>query len=115
MFSSIAGGPVATNDSVARSSTGGYLQVGYALNKTNTVAASVGLSKLRNASSGEAGGANGGPKTLRTQLTSYTAGIYHQWTKSLKVTFEVTKEHQQGLSTPSASQLDVSGGLLLFF
>jgi hypothetical protein len=115
MFSNVAGGPIATNDSVARSSLGGYLQVGYAVNKKNTVAASVGLSKLRNASTGEAGGGNGGPNTLRTQLTSYTAGLYHQWTKSLKVTLEVTKEHQQGVATPSASQLDLSGGLMLFF
>jgi hypothetical protein len=113
MFSNIAGGPIAANDSGARSSLGGYLQVGYALSKKNTVAASVGLSKLRNASSGE--GAGGGNSALRTQLTSYTAGIYHQWTKSLKLTVEVTKEHQQGLATPSASQLDVSGGILLFF
>ena len=115
MFSNIAGGPIASNDSVARKSLGGYLQVGYAVNKKNTIAASVGLSKLRNASTGEAGGANGGPNTLRTQMTSYTGGIYHQWTKSLKLTVEVTKEHQQGLATPSASQLDLSGGVLLFF
>ena len=115
MFSSIAGGPIATNDSVARPSKGGYVQVGYMLDKKNTVAASVGLSQLRNASSGEAAGGNGGPKALRSQLTSYTAGIYHQWTKSMKLTFEVTKEHQQGNTTPSASQLDLSGGVMLFF
>ena len=115
MFSNVAGGPIATNDSVARSSLGGYLQVGYAVNKKNTIAASMGLSKLRNASTGEAAGANGGPKALRTQLTSYTAGLYHQWTKSMKVTLEVTKEHQQGVATPSASQLDLSGGVMLFF
>jgi len=115
MFSNFAGGPIATNDSVARSSLGGYLQVGYAVNKKNTIAASIGLSKLRNASTGEAAGANGGAGALRTQMTSYTGGIYHQWTKSLKVTLEVTKEHQQGTATPSASQLDLSGGFLLFF
>jgi hypothetical protein len=115
MFSNVAGGPIATNDSVARSSKGGYVQVGYMLNKKNTVAASMGLSQLRNASSGEAGGGNGGPNALRTQLTSYTAGIYHQWTKSMKLTVEVTKEHQQGTFTPSASQLDLSGGIMLFF
>ena len=115
MFSNIYGGGIATNDSVARASLGGYLQVGYAVDKKNTVAASVGLSKLRNASTGESGGANGGPNTLRSQLTSYTAGIYHQWTKSMKVTIEVTKEHQQGIATPSASQLDLSGGVMLFF
>jgi hypothetical protein len=85
------------------------------LNKKNTVAASAGLSQLRNASSGEAGGANGGPSALRTQLTSYTAGLYHQWTKSMKLTVEVTKEHQQGIFTPRASQLDLSAGIMLFF
>jgi hypothetical protein len=115
MFSDVAGGAISSNDSVARSSKGGYIQVGYTLNKKNTVAASVGLSQLRNASSGEAGGPNGGPNTLRTQLTSYTAGLYHQWTKSMKLTVEVTKEHQQGTFTPRASQLDLSGGIMLFF
>jgi hypothetical protein len=108
MFTNIAGGPIAA-DSTTRSSDGGYVQVGYALNKKNTVAASMGLSALKNSSSGD------GNSALRTQLTSYTAGIYHQWTKSLKVTVEVTEEHQQGLATPSASQLDLSGGFLLFF
>lgn len=108
MFSNIAGGPIAA-DSTTRTSDGGYLQLGYAFNSKNTVAASVGLSQLKNSSSGD------GNNALRTQLTSYTAGIYHQWTKSLKVTVEVTKEHQQGIATPSNGQLDLSGGFLLFF
>jgi hypothetical protein len=122
MFSGVAGGGVATNDSTARPSDGGYLQVGYTFNKKTTVAASAGLSRLKNASSGEGGGVNGGNGALRMQLTSYTAGVYHQWTKSVKLTAEITKEHQQGLPgtggnpiAPRASQIDVSAGILLFF
>jgi hypothetical protein len=114
MFSNISGGPVSANDSSARSSDGGYVQVGVLFNKKTTLAGSVGLSRLKNAGSGENAG-SGGNDALRSQLTSYTAGIYHQWTKSTKLVFEVTEEHQQGRATPSASQLDVSGGILLFF
>jgi hypothetical protein len=115
MFSGVAGGGISSNDSTARPSDGGYLQVGYNLSKKTTVAVSAGLSRLKNAGEGEAGGANGGPNTLRSQLTSYTAGFYHQWTKSLRFTVEVTQEHQQGIATPDASQLDLSGGILLFY
>jgi hypothetical protein len=114
MFSAVGGGPVAANDSTARPSDGGYLQVGYLFNKKTTVAGSVGLSRLKNASSGETI-LSGGNGALRTQNTSYTAGIYHQWTKSVKLSAEITKEHQQGIATPSAGQLDVSAGILLFF
>jgi hypothetical protein len=115
MFSGVAGGPVASTDSAARKSDGGYLQVGYALTKKTSIFGSYGLSRLKNAGSGEAAGANGGPDALRTQLSSYTGGVYHQWTKSVKLSAEVTQEHQQGIATPSASQLDISAGILLFF
>jgi len=115
MFSGIGGGGISSNDSIARPSDGGYLQVGFGLSKKTTIAASAGLSRLKNADSGEAGGANGGPNTLRTQLTSYTAGLYNQWTKSVRLTVEVTQEHQQGIATPNASQWDISGGILLFY
>ena len=44
---------------------------------------------------------------------SYTAGIYHQWTKSLKLVFEGTEEGSTGPGRPK--QIDLSGGFMLFY
>ena len=55
-----------------------------------------------------------GNSAVRSNVYSYTAGIYHQWTKSLKLVFEGTRE-QNGNGSTAPSQVDVSGGLMLFF
>ncbi len=94
-----------------RSSDGGYVQLGYTLNKKTTVGASWGYSRLKN--SGAAAPAGDGNTAVRTNVYSFTGGVYHQWTKSLKLVFEGT---QEGTTNPGrAKQIDLSGGFMLFF
>src|SRR2546422_517645 len=110
MFS---GGEVAANGTSARPSDGGYAQVMYHANKGKTsVGASWGFSRLKTDQTGD------GAKLVISNLYSYTAGIYHQWTKSLKLVFEGTQEGttgQIGGLAPGEKQVDVSGGFMLFF
>jgi hypothetical protein len=108
MFSGVAGGGVAANGTDLRSSDGGYVQLGYTLNKKTTIAGSWGFSRLKNNQTGD------GNTAVRTQWTSVTGGIYHQWTKSLKLVGEVTHE-QVGIGSGAPGQIDVSGGFMLFF
>src|SRR5438876_9809649 len=94
-----------------RSSDGGYVQLGYLVNKKTTIGASWGYSRLKN--SGAAAPAGDGNTAVRTNVYSFTGGIYHQWTKSLKLVFEGT---QEGTTNPGrAKQIDLSGGFMLFF
>ncbi|HYT99280.1 MAG TPA: hypothetical protein VEK85_02810 [Gemmatimonadales bacterium] len=113
MFSGLAGGGVATGGTELRSSDGGYVQLGYTLNKKTTVGASWGFSRLKNNQTGD------GNTAVRSNLYSYTAGIYHQWTKSLKLVFEGTQEGTTGIigiaGSPGAKLTNVSGGFMLFF
>jgi len=94
-----------------RSSDGGYVQLGYTLNKKTTVGASWGYSRLKN--SGAAAPAGDGNTAVRTNVYSFTGGIYHQWTKSLKLVFEGTQEGTTNAGR--AKQIDLSGGFMLFF
>src|SRR5881398_44677 len=99
-----------------RSSDGGYVQLGYTLNKKTTVGASWGFSRLKN--NATAAPAGDGNELVRSNLYAYTLGIYHQWTKSLKLVFEGTQEGttgQIGGLAPGTKQTDVSGGFMLFF
>jgi len=111
-FSDVAGGPVSANDSTGRPGDGGYVQLGYTFNKKTTLAGSWGFSRLKNASSGEGAAANN--SAVRTQWTAYTVGIYHQWTKSMKLVFEGTRE-QEGVGGTAPAQTDLSAGFMLFF
>jgi len=111
-FSNVAGGPVSANDSTGRPGDGGYVQLGYTFNKKTTLAGSWGFSRLKNASAGEGAAANN--SAVRTQWTSYTVGVYHQWTKSMKLVFEGTRE-QEGVGGTAPAQTDLSAGFMLFF
>src|SRR2546426_5445930 len=95
-----------------RTSDGGYAQVMYHANKGKTsVGASYGFSRLkRNSTAAPAGDATN--RSL-VNVYSYTGGIYHQWTKSLKLVFEGTQEASTKGAKPK--QVDVSGGFMLFF
>src|SRR5437667_1946560 len=55
-----------------------------------------------------------GVSAVLSNWTSTTVGIYHQWTRALKLVFEGTRE-QQGNGTTAPAQVDVSGGFMLFF
>ena len=99
-----------------RSSDGGYVQLGYTLNKKTTVGASWGFSRLKN--NATAAPAGDGNELVRSNLYAYTLGIYHQWTKSLKLVFEGSQEGTTGIIgglAPGTKQVDVSGGFMLFF
>src|SRR2546422_4545988 len=95
-----------------RTSDGRYAQVMYHANKGKTsVGASYGFSRLkRNSTAAPAGDATN--RSL-VNVYSYTGGIYHQWTKSLKLVFEGTQEGSTKGAKPK--QVDVSGGFMLFF
>jgi hypothetical protein len=50
----------------------------------------------------------------------YTVGIYHQWTKSLKLVFEGSREINIHAGAQAAlgglpNQTDISGGFMLFY
>ena len=118
MFSGISGGAVAAGGTELRTSDGGYAQVMYHANKGKTsLGASYGFSRLKNNATAVASGGDGN-KNVRSNFYAYTAGIYHQWTKSLKLVFEGTQEGttgQAGGLAPHSKQVDVSGGFMLFF
>jgi len=95
-----------------RTSDGGYAQVMYHANKGKTsVGASWGFSRLK--FNNTAAPAGDGTNRSLSNVYSYTGGIYHQWTKSLKLVFEGTQEGSTKGAKPK--QVDVSGGFMLFF
>ncbi len=98
MFS---GGETVVGDTLSKSD-GGYAQLTYKVGPKTTVGASWGFSRLKF------------EDAVVSNWASYTAGIYHQWTKSLKLVFEGTRE-QQGVGTGAPAQVDISGGFMLFF
>jgi len=113
MFS---GDEVAANDTDLRKSDGGYVQLTYKVSPKTTVGGSYGFSRLVNNETGD------GNTAVRSNLYSYTAGIYHQWTKSLKLVFEGTQEGTTGETAglfaglpPGTKQIDLAAGFMLFF
>ncbi len=111
-FSALGGGGIAAGGTEVRTSDGGYVQLGYTLNKKTTLGASWGYSRLKNNQTGD------GNTAVRSNLYDYTFGIYHQWTKSLKLVFEGSQEGTTGVFgglAPGTKQTDVSGGFMLFF
>ena len=104
MFS---GGEVAANGTDLRKSDGGYAQLMYKVGPKTNVGFSWGFSRLVNNQTGD------GNTAVISNLYSYTAGIYHQWTKSLKFVLEGTEE---GTNTGgSVKQTDIGAGFMLFF
>src|SRR5689334_13640773 len=77
-----SGGEVAGNGTDLRKSDGGYVQLTYKVGPKTTVGGSWGFSRLVNDQTGD------GNTNVRSNLSSYTFGIYHQWTKSLKFVLE---------------------------
>ncbi len=94
-----------------RTSDGGYVQGTYKVGPKTTVGFSWGFSRLK--ANSTAAPAGDGSSFVLSNIYSYTAGIYHQWTKSLKLVFEGTEEGSTGVGRPK--QTDVSGGFMLFF
>src|SRR5881296_3677501 len=119
LFSGFEKAGTAAISTETRSSDGGYAQIMYKLQPKTSVGLSWGFSRLKN---NDTAAPNGdGNTAVRSNVYSYTAGIYHQWTKSLKLVFEGTEEGTTGVNigaTPVAAgtkQIDISGGFMLFF
>jgi len=109
MFS---GGEVAANGTDLRKSDGGYAQVMYKVGPKTNVGFSWGFSRLVNDQTGD------GNTAVRSNLYSYTFGIYHQWTKSLKFVVEGSEEGttgQIGGLAPGVKQTDIGAGFMLFY
>ncbi len=107
------------NGTNKRKSDGGFAQVTYTANKKTTLGASWGFNRLKGAGTTSADGTDG---TIG-QVQMYTVGIYHQWTKSLKLVLEGSREiniHVGAEALPAAvgavaNRTDVSGGFMLFY
>src|SRR5438876_4648609 len=108
MFSGLGGGGVSTGGTELRSSDGGFVQLMYKVGPKTNLGASWGFSRLKNNSATVAAGGDGN-EAVRSNLYSYTAGVYHQWTKSLKWVIEGSRE-QQGIGAGAPAQIDVSSG-----
>jgi hypothetical protein len=109
------------NGTNKRKSDGGIVQVNYTANKKTTVGVSWGFSRLKGAGTTSADG-TAGPLG---QVSLYTVGVYHQWTKSLKLVFEGSREINAHIGTsailrgavgvPPLNRTLLSGGFMLFF
>ena len=93
-----------------RPSDGGYAQVTYKMGAKTTLGVSYGVSRLRGADDGTGGDVT---DALLSELQMFTGGVYYQWTKSLKVVGEVSRERND--LAGGANRTDVSGGFMLFF
>src|SRR3989442_300426 len=116
-FSAIGGGGISTGGTELRTSHGGYVQLTSTVNKKTTLDASWGYSRLKNNNTAVASGGDGN-ELVRSNVYDYTLGIYHQWTKSLKLVFEGSQEGTTGVIgglAPGVKQTDISGGFMLFF
>src|SRR6058998_1988381 len=115
LFSGFEKAGTAATSTETRSSDGGYAQIMYKLQPKTSVGLSWGFSRLKN--NNTAAPTGDGNTAVRSNVYSYTAGIYHQWTKSLKLVFEGTDEGTTGVNigaTPGTKQIDISGGFMLF-
>jgi hypothetical protein len=115
----------ALNDQVSgsghlRKEDGGYVQLGYTFNKKTTLAGGWGTSRLKGAGTTTSDG-TAGPLGV---VSMYTVGVYHQWTKSLKLVFEGSREINAhigpnalltAIAVPALNRTVVSGGFMLFY
>ena len=97
-------------------SDGGYVQLTYKVGPKTTVGGSWGFSRLKHNTAAD------GDDAVTSNLYSYTVGLYHQWTKSLKFVVEGTQEGSTGETeglfaglAPGSKQTDISAGFMLFY
>jgi hypothetical protein len=120
LFSGAEKAGTAANSTETRTSDGGYVQLTYKVGPKTTVGGSWGFSRLKN---NDTAAPNGdGNSIVRSNLYSYTVGIYHQWTKSLKFVVEGTEEGTTGETAglfaplaPGTKQTDIAAGFMLFY
>jgi hypothetical protein len=75
-----------------------------------TLGVSYGVTRLKGADDGAGGDVT---DALLSELQMFTGGVYYQWTKSLKLVGEVSRERND--LSGGANRTDVSGGFMLFF
>jgi hypothetical protein len=104
---------VAANGTL-RKSDGAIVQLTYAADKKSTIGISWGTSRLKGSGTGETSGPIG-------VVSLYTVGIYHQWTKSLKLVLEGSREvnahsgPETVLGGLTLNRTDISAGFMLFY
>src|SRR3989454_6558484 len=119
LFSGFEKAGTAATSTETRSSDGGFSQIMYKPQPQTSVGLGLGFSRLKD--NNTAAPTGDGNTAVRSNVYSYTAGIYHQWTKSLKLVFEGTQEGTTGVNigatplAPGTKQIDISGGFMLFF
>ena len=96
-------------DGTGRKFDGGIGQVTYAAGKKTTVGASWGFTREKAAGTSSSDGSD----ATVAQWSSYTGGIYHQWTKSLKLVAEYTRE--VNARAGQSNQNIGAAGFMLFF
>jgi hypothetical protein len=104
---------VAANGTL-RKSDGLIAQVSYAADKKTTLGVSWGTSRLKGSGTAETSGPIG-------VASLYTVGVYHQWTKSLKLVFEGSREINSMIGPETVlggltlNRTDISAGFMLFY
>ncbi len=96
-------------DGTGRKFDGGIAQVTYAAGKKTTVGASWGFTREKAAGTSSSDGSD----AVLAQWSSYTGGVYHQWTKSLKLVAEYTRE-VNGRAGQSNQNIGAAGFMLFF-
>jgi hypothetical protein len=96
-------------DGTGRKFDGGIAQVTYAAGKKTTLGASWGFTRNKAAGTSSSDASD----RVLAQWSSYTGGIYHQWTKSLKLVAEYTREVNSRAS--ESNQNIGAAGFMLFF
>lgn len=104
------GGNSVSGNGEGRPADGGYAQLTYKMGGKTTLGVSYGVSRLQGADDGVGGDVT---DALLSELQMFTGGIYYQWTRSLKVVGEVSRERND--LAGGANRTDVSGGFMLFF
>src|SRR3989454_9684546 len=118
LFSGFEKAGTSATSTETRSSDGGFSQIMYKPQPQTSVGLGLGFSRLKD--NNTAAPTGDGNSAVRSNVYSYTAGIYHQWTKSLKLVFEGTEEGSTAGASPAfplgrPKQIDISGGFMLFF
>jgi hypothetical protein len=110
------GDAIAANGTL-RKSDGLIVQVTYAVDKKTTLGASWGTSRLKGSGTPETSGPIG-------VVSLYTVGVYHQWTKSLKLVAEGSREVNTyvgpetilpAIGVGPLNRTDISAGFMLFY
>jgi hypothetical protein len=103
-------GDAFADDGSGRKFDGGIGQLTYAANKKTTVGVSWGFTRMKAAGTSSSDASDG----VIAQWSSYTGGLYHQWTKSLKLVAEYTREVNSRAFDQANANIGAVGFMLFF-